>query len=382
MAVRLRVAHVITDLDIGGAELVLARLLGEMDQQRFEHQVISLTSAGRVADQLTGLGISVSALEMSVGFPNPLSILRLARILRIFQPDLVQTWMYHADLAGSVAARLVGRVPVIWGIRNSVLIPGASKQRTILLVRLLARLSNRLPARIVSCSETARLVHIHLGYQPQKFVVIPNGFDVEIFKPDATARHQVRQELNLPAEVELTGLFARFDPHKDHHNFIRAANLLLERRAGVHFLLCGDDITEQNASLMGWIAETDRRDRFHLLGRRDDMPRLTAALDLAVNASEGEAFPNVLGEAMACGIPCVATDVGDSAAIVANTGLIVPPHNPQALADAMLKMLELGLEERHSLSLAARQRVIDNYSLAAMASRYQTLYLAVAGSSA
>lgn len=383
MAARLRVAHVITDLDTGGAELVLARLLGEMDRRRFEHTVISLTTAGQVADQLAGLGIPVSALGMRVGFPNPLSVLRLARVLRTFHPDIVQTWMYHADLVGSMAARLAGRAPVIWGIRNSVLVAGASKRRTILIARLLARLSRGLPARIVSCSEAARLVHIRLGYQAQKFVVIPNGFDVEKFKPDVSARLQVRQELNLSPETEVAGFFARFDPQKDHHNFIRAANLLLERQADVHFLLCGEGVTGQNPSLAGWIAETGRGDRFHLLGRRVDMPRLTAALDLAVSASEyGEAFPNVIGEAMACGVPCVATDVGDSAAIIAETGLIVPPHNAQALASAMLKILEMGSEDRHALALAARQRVIENYSLAAMASRYQAVYFAAAGISA
>ncbi|NPV75031.1 MAG: glycosyltransferase [Anaerolineae bacterium] len=379
----MRVAHVITDLDTGGAELVLARLLVEMDQRRFKHEVISLTTAGQVADQLTKLGIPVSTLGMRVGFPNPMSVLRLARILRTFHPDVVQTWMYHADLVGSIAARLAGRAPVIWGIRNSVLVPGASKRRTILIVRLLAHLSRGLPARIVSCSEAARLVHIGLGYQAQKFVVIPNGFDVEKFKPDASARLWVRQELNLSPETEVVGFFARFDPQKDHHNFIRAANLLLERRAGVHFLLCGEGVIWQNPALAGWIVETGQSDHFHLLGRRVDMPRLTAALDLAVSASEyGEAFPNVIGEAMACGVPCVATDVGDSAAIIADTGLIVPPHNAQALAGAMLKILEMDSEDRHALSQAARQRVIENYSLAAMVSCYQALYFAAAGISA
>ena len=382
MTARLRVAHVITDLDVGGAELVLVRLLGEMDRQRFEQKVISLTTMGQVAEQLIGLDIPVSALGMSTGFPNPFNVLHLARTISSFRPDIVQTWMYHADLVGSLATRLAGRAPVIWGLRNSVLIPGANKRRTILVVRLLACLSKRLPVRIVSCSETARLIHIHLGYQPQKFVVIPNGFDVEKFRPDVSARAQVRQELSLPEETEVVGFFARFDPQKDHHNFVRAANLLLENRAGVHFLLCGEGITKENTSLMGWIAETDWQDRFHLLGRRSDMPRLTASLDLAINASFGEAFPNVIGEAMACGVPCVATDVGDSAAIIAETGLIVPPHNSQALADAMFKMLELDPNERHSLALAARQRVIENYSLAAMASRYQALYFAAAGISA
>ncbi|MCC6146720.1 MAG: glycosyltransferase [Anaerolineaceae bacterium] len=382
MAEPIRVAHIITDLDTGGAELALARLLPAMEQEQFQQIVISLTAPGPVAEQLTGCNIPVYSLKMRVGFPNPFSVLQLRRTLQAFQPHLVQTWMYHADLAGGLAARMANRTPVLWGIRNSVLVPGASKRRTIWIVRLLARLSHWLPVRIVSCSEAARLVHIHLGYQADKFVVIPNGFDLDKFRPDPSARLEVRQELNLSPKTELVGFFARFDPQKDHHNFIRAARLLLEKRPGIHFLLCGTGVTEQNPSLTAWIEETDQRHCFHLLGRREDMPRLTAALDIAVSASSGEAFPNVIGEAMACGVPCVGTAVGDSVTIIGNTGQTVPPHNPRALARAQQEILELSKGERHSLGMAARQRVEENYSLAVMVSRYQQLYRAAAGFSA
>lgn len=381
MAERLRVVHIITGLDVGGSELVLARLLGGMDAGHFEQMVVSLKPAGPVADQIRELGIPVAALGLAAGFPNPALVFKLAGLIRSFSPNIVQTWMYHADLAGGLAARLAGRAPLVWGIRNNYLLPGASKARTVRIVRLLARLSKWLPARIVSCSETARRVHVALGYRAEKLLVIPNGFDLEKFRPDASARTGVREELHLPPESGLVGLVARFDPNKDHHNFVRAAGLLLEQRPGVHFLLCGEGITPENQSLMGWIEETGRRDHFHLLGRRADIPRLTAALDIASSASFSEAFPNVVGEAMACGVPVAATDAGDSAAILGGTGQLVPPHNAPALADAWLKIFEMSSEERRALSRAARQRIVEHYSLESMVSRYQELYESLAHSS-
>jgi glycosyltransferase involved in cell wall biosynthesis len=382
MMERLRVAHIITDLDTGGSELVLARLLGGMDRMRFEQMVISLKPAGAVADQIQKHGIPVASPGFNPGFPNPVAVYKLVKLIRHFKPDAIQTWMYHADLAGGLAARLAGRFPVVWGIRNNYLIPGASKARTVWIVRLLARLSNWVPARIVSCSETARLVHIGLGYRAEKFLVIPNGFDLERFHPDVSARCQVREELNLAPDTELVGLVARFDPNKDHQNFVRAAGILLERRPGVHFLLCGEGITPENPSLAVWIGETGEGEHFHLLGRRDDIPRLTAGLDIASSASFSEAFPNVIGEAMACGVPVGATDAGDSAAILGSTGQVVPRRDPPALATAWLKIFEMSPKERQVLSWAVRQRMVEQYSLEGMVSHYQKLYESISRCSA
>jgi glycosyltransferase involved in cell wall biosynthesis len=217
-------------------------------------------------------------------------------------------------------------------------------------------------------------VHAEFGYVENKMVVIPNGFDLTIFKPEAGTRLSVRQELGISNEALIIGLVGRFDPQKDQYNFVQAAALLHMVLPEVHFLLCGDGISWQNSKLAEWIEKAGIPNNFHLLGRREDITRLTTALDIATSSSIGEGFPNVIGEAMACGVPCVVTDVGDSALIVGDTGRVVPPKNPQALAAAWSDLIKMGPEYRRQLGLAARRRIEENYSLPAIVAQYENLY--------
>jgi len=377
------VTHIITDVYTGGAEIMLLKLLLHIDRERFASRVISLTTGGPIGDRLEGLGIPVQALGMRPGFPDAGAVLRLAGWLRGNPSSLVQTWMYHADLVGGIAARLAGCGPVIWGIRNSNLDVLHSRRSTRWTVKICAFLSNKIPARIVSCSETARRIHVNLGYAVDKMLVIPNGFDLDLFRPDPQGRASVRQELGLSPETRLVGLVARFDPQKDHQTFIQAAAEVRARYTGVEFLLCGDGITWENARLAGWIEERGLGDCFHLLGRREDIPRLSAALDVACSSSAyGEAFPNVLGEAMACGVPCVVTDVGDSAYIVGETGKVVPPRDYRALAGALLELLALPPDKRVELGVEARKRTQQSFDIHAVVHHYEQLYLGTIASRA
>ncbi len=282
--------HVITGLGTGGSEMMLYRLLSALDRERFSPAVISLREEGPLAEKIRALGIPVKALGMRPGFANPLAQARLAGWLRAAQPALVQTWMYHADLLGGLAARWVG-LPVIWGLHNNVLDRRSTKRFTFWTVKACAWFSPWLPAKIISCSAAAAESHARLGYRREKMVVIPNGFDLQAFRPDAAARASVRAELGLPDDAPLIGLVARYDPIKDHHNFVEAAAYLRQRFPEVHFLLCGEGVTWQNAELGGWIRQKGLSSSFHLLGRREDAPSLTAALDIATNSSIGESFP-------------------------------------------------------------------------------------------
>jgi glycosyltransferase involved in cell wall biosynthesis len=374
------VTHIITDVSTGGAEIMLLKLISHLDHQRFASRVISLTTPGPIGDRLEALGVPVQALGMRPGSPDPRAVLRLAGWLRDNPPALVQTWMYHADLVGGIAARLAGPAPVIWGIRNSNLDVVHSRRSTRWTVRVCALLSRWVPDRIVSCSETARRIHAGLGYAADKMIVIPNGFNLDLFCPDGQAGVSVRQELGLSPAARLVGLVARFDPQKDHQTFIQAAAEIRARCAGTEFLLCGDGITWENAQLAGWIKERGLQDCFHLLGRREDIPRLSAALDVACSSSAyGEAFSNVLGEAMACGVPCVVTDVGDSAYIVGETGKVVPPRDPLALAQALLELLALPQDKWMQLGVKARQRTQQNFDIHAVVQHYEQLYLDTIG---
>ena len=371
----IQLVHIITGLNTGGAETMLYKLLSAMEREAFEPLVVSLTDIGPVGEKIRALGVPVRALGMRRGVPDPRGVWRLVRLLKRQRPYLVQTWMYHADLLGGLAARLAGRgIPVVWGIHHSNLDPKGNKRTTIWTARVCARLSHRLPSRIVCCSEASRQVHAALGYAPQKMVVIPNGFDLSAFRPDPSARESVRRELGVAADALLIGLVGRFDPQKDHSNFVAAAALLSAAYPEAHFLLCGDGVNWDNQKLAGWIEEAGLRKRFHLLGRREDMPRLTAALDIASSSSYGEGFPNVIGEAMACGVPCAVTDVGDSAFIVGDTGLVVPPRDPEALAQAWKKLIDMGQEGRQRLGGAARKRILENFNLPDIIARYEALY--------
>ena len=402
----MKVTHVITDLHTGGAETMLYRLLRYSDTAEFEHRVISMVDIGAIGEKIRALGVPVRSLGMRRGLPDPMGVLRLARWLREDPPDVMQTWMYQADLVGGLAAKLAGGGPVAWGIHSAYLDPRSVKRTKIWTVRVCALSSGWLPTRIVCCSEASREVHAKLGYPKKKMLTIPNGSDLSAFKPDPEARSAVRRELGLREETPLVGFVARFDDNaaaprelrqpalrrstksrlaspKDHHTFIRAAALLHARVHDANFVLCGDGITWQNAQLVEWIDAAGLRSHCHLLGRRLDMPRLTAALDVAASSSAySEAWPLVLGEAMACGVPCAVTDVGDSALIVGDTGRVVPPKDPAALANAWQELLTLPPGVRTRMGLAARRRMEEHFALTSAVAKYEGLYRELAARSA
>lgn len=374
----IRIAHIIAGLDSDGAEKMLHRLIAGMDSSRFENEVISLTDLGPMARQLEACGVRVRALGMKRGSANPLYLLKLAAWLRKSQPQVIQTWMYHADLVGGLAARLAGLSGVVWNIRHSELHPETDKRSTLWTGQACARLSRRLPRRIVCCSETSRKFHSEFGYASDRMQVILNGFDLERFKCDPRQRAEVREALGIPQSVPVVGLIARKHPVKDHRNFMQAAGLLHGEYPGVRFVLCGEGVTSADAELKTWARSAGIQDVCHLLGLREDIPRILNALDIATSSSSGEAFPNAVAEAMACGVPCVVTDVGDSRFIVGETGRVVGPRSPAALAQGWKELLEAGQEVRRRLGLAARERVEQNFGMPAVIKQYQDLYTQVA----
>jgi len=375
----IKVMHVITTLGPAGAETMLCRVACAMDGSRFENEVVSLTGILDQAEKMQAIRVRVRTLGMKTSVPNPWLVMRLAQWIRESKPDVIHTWMYHANLVGALAARLAGNVPVVWGIHHSAFDPRVDKRRTMLVNRACALLSRKFPARIVCCSEASLRIHKKLSYATEKLEVIPNGFDLEQVKPDPAARASLREELGIPGDAILIGIAARFHSQKDHRNFVRAAARLHKQMPDVHFLLCGLDINWQNPRLAGWIDAAGIRDRCHLLGLRRDVSRLFAGMDIATTASiSGEAFPLVIGEAMACGTPCVVTDVGDSALIVGETGRVVAPGDPDALAEAWRKLIEAGPGVRRSLGMAARRRVQQHFALPTIVERYQAIYAQLA----
>jgi glycosyltransferase involved in cell wall biosynthesis len=372
----IRVTHVIAGLELGGAETMLCKLLSVSDHERLQPSVVSLSTLGPLAPRIAALGVPVSALHMARGRVQARPLARLARGLRARRPHVVHTWMYHADLLGGAVARAVrGDGRVIWGVRGSV-DPRQSKRSSRLTARACAATARLLPYRVVSCSERLAEMHIALGYPSERMMVIPNGFDLSWFRPDGQLRAQGRRWLGATDEEQIVGILGRHDPQKDHRTFVRAAALTLRERPAVRVAMCGPGIDTDNRELTQLLAQAGIAERVRLMGVAHDPRPVLNALDVLVCSSAfGEGFPNVIGEAMACGVPCVTTDVGDAALIVADTGRVAPVGDAPALAREILALLDMDTPARRALGARARARVEQNYALPDIACRFQDLYV-------
>jgi glycosyltransferase involved in cell wall biosynthesis len=367
----------------GGAEKNLLRLVCNMDRSRFRNTVVTMTDLMTrdfdfLQSQLARVDVPVYSLRMRPGVPSALAAARLLRVLRQTRPCILQTWMYHADLLGLLVGKLA-RVPSIaWNIRCSSMDMAHYRWLSAVVLRTLVPLSSW-PDVVVANSESGIQAHKALGYAPRRWLYIPNLLDLDEFRPDPGARSQVRRELGLAENAILIGLVARYHPMKDHANFVAAMGLLAADDSTVHFVLVGRGADTGNTELMQLVRSTGAEHRFHFSGHTLNISRITAALDVACSSSAfGEGSSNALIEAMACGVPCVATDVGDSRFIIQDTGKIVPSKDPAALAQACRELIRLSLEGRGQLGLRARERVKTYFSVETVVARYQSLYEQIA----
>lgn len=371
----IKIIHISTGLTDGGAEAVLYRLC--MASRSFQHSVVSLTDEGKYGPLLRQAGIPVFTLNMPRSQLSLAGVLRLWRYIRHFKPNVVQTWMYHADLVGGIVARLAGTHSVLWNIRNSNLQFGQSSHSAILAARLCAWVSSWVPRRIICCAVRAAKEHQAIGYDGNRMMVIPNGYDLSFFQPQPYARSQLRQKMGLRSDRILIGMVARFDPQKNHAGLLSSFARVLAVNCNCDFALIGKGIDGKNTLLNTWITENHLQGRIHLLGQRDDIPAIMNALDLHVlSSSYGEAFPNVLAEAMACGTPCVTTDVGDAAQIVGDTGWVVPPDDPSALANAITLALQARSDPVlwNQICSASYTRISEHFSLDSMVDAYRHVW--------
>lgn len=371
----LLICHVITDLADGGAEAVLYRL-ATFPQPGYRHIVIALGHEEKYAPLLREAGITTYCLGMKRGRLSVSAFIRLVKLLRHMKPDAVQTWMYHANLAGGVAARLTGCRNVIWGIRHGKLVVTTTSRSTRAVNRLCSLLSRIVPLRIVACAESARRAHENYGYSAKKFTVIANGYETAQFAQDAMAGAAIRAELRLDSENPVIGMVGRWHPDKDHANLFAAFAVVARQFPGTQLVLAGTGCSPDNQALMATLHKNGIAANVHLLGRRDDIPAVMNALDLHVLSSCSEAFPNVVAEAMACGTPCVVTAAGDAGLIVGDTGWVVPVGNSARLAEAITHALHDASDRSvwQARKIAARQRILADFSLAGMVAHYHHVW--------
>jgi glycosyltransferase involved in cell wall biosynthesis len=378
---RPRVVHVINSLSTGGAETMLARLVVAADSSRFEHVVLPLREGGPLTERVRETGGLAGALQVD-GTRNLITApLRLGARLRELRPDLVQGWLLQGNLAATVGTSL-GRlhIPVLWNVRWTLYDVGSERVTTQALLRISGRLA-RHPIRIIFNSHVAAFQHAGIGYPPTRARVIPNGFDIQHFRPDPAARIDVRRELDIPADAEVMGMVARYHPMKDHAMSLRAAARVVERRPKAMFVYAGRGVDDGNEELLRLVQTLGLAGRVRLLGELYDVARLYPSFDVywmsSVARGIAEGFPNVVAEAMACGVPCVATDIGDAASIIGQSGRLVQSRDWRAFGDATADLLDAGPVMLKRLSNEARERIERNFSMDAVARAYHALYVEV-----
>jgi glycosyltransferase involved in cell wall biosynthesis len=370
----LKLLHIISGLHVGGAEKMLFHLLRAMDRSRFDPYVISLLEPGSVAAEISALCIEIHSLELNRWSSRPLSLPRLMQITRRIEPDIIHGWMYYSNLLSTMAwLPRRRRSRLVWGVHHSIDRLSDEKALSRQAIALNARAS-RLPDVILYCSRVSAEQHHRLGFSPERASILPNGIDTQLFRPDPQARERLRAVAGIEEERPIIGMAARLHPMKDHANLLKAAAHLWRQDFPVHLVLMGRDVERDNPKMAGLLADLDLPG-LTLLGERDDLPQLLPGFDLfVVPSAYGEAFPLVIGEAMASGVPCVATDVGDAKLLVGEHGRIVPPRDHLALAAAIREWLDMPAENRQSQGRAARQRIVENFALQRIAAEYENLY--------
>lgn len=370
--------HLITGLTTGGAETTLARLMEAGDRLPVRSVVVCLGQRAALAERIEAAGVEVHALEMRGG-PGPVGALRLAGLARQLRPDLIQGWMYQGNLAANFARRVVpGRPPVLWNVRQS-LHDLANEKPSIRTAIHFGALWSATPRHIIYNSRAAAEQHRLAGFRSSRAVVVPNGIDCEEFRPREGAGERLRRELGIESGAPLIGMVARYHPVKNHAAFLAAAAILVREGIDAHYVLVGPGVDGSNEELGQGIRDAGLAERFRLLGERADVAGIVAGLDIATCASRGEAFPNAVAEAMACGIPCVITDVGDAAWLLGEAGRVVPPDDPETLARGWLAILALDPASRADVGGKGRRRIEAAFTLEAMVERYAELWSAADG---
>lgn len=371
----MKVLHITLGLGNGGAEGALYRLIKH--DKLNEHVVISIMGDGVYGGLLREIGVNVCSLDVPQGRIQLTVAFTLYKLIRKFKPDVVQTWLYHADLLGGFIARLAGVKAVVWGIRHSNLDKRLNSRLIIYIAKISAILSRIIPKKIISCSAKAAEVHIDMGYNKAKMNVIPNGYDLSKLKFSHKGRIINRRLWGIKDDDFVFGMVGRWNPLKDHANLIKALeNIQVSKTRSIKCVLVGPGIDDSNTELTALINKYKLNHVISLMGPTSDINEVMSAFDALVLPSSGEAFPNVVAEAMACSTPCIVTDVGDASLIVNKYGWVVPPVDHIALSVAMEKLIYL--QDNHEswaeLKENCRKRIEDDFSIEKMVSRFDKVW--------
>lgn len=370
----IKIVFIITGLEVGGAETMLIKLLSLLDRSKFEPVVIALRAGGPLRLEVLRMGVHLIEIGMSGLRGLPGAFFRLRKLGRELRPSLLQGWMYHGNLA---ALAMRKSAPVLWSIRVTADSRAHEKTLTRTIVRLGAKLSGK-ARKIIYNSSRSAMQHAALGYATRGSVVISNGFDTSLFAPCPSSSVATRDRFRIPHDAQVVGIVGRYHPIKDHASFLEAARLVLDQRPNTYFLMAGRGLDDFNATVVKQIEQLGLKERCILAGNLGEVQKIYPAMDVHVSSSVSEGFPNVLGEAMSCGVPCVATDAGDSSIVLGDTGIVIQPRRPSDLAAAIVQILSEDENAYADRSARARKRIIDFYSLDSIVAQYQAIFEEVA----
>ena len=369
----MKIVHIITGLNDGGAENTLFKIC-KYDKIN-EHIVISFLNTGKYFFLLKKIGVEVYSLNIK--FYSFYKIFILMKLIRFLKPNIIQTWLIHADIIGGLVARLLGFKNIIWNIRYSELQKkNEVKFMKMLMTKIVAKLSYIIPQSIVIVSKKAKKIYVSEGYDEKKFEFIPNGYDLKILKYIYLQKKKFKRKLKLNKKIPIIGNVSRFHPKKDHINLIKALSILKSKNINFFCVLFGTNVDKNNSKLISEIKNLKLYNNIRLFGQNNNIVEIFNGIDLYVQSSSyGEGFPNVVAESMACKTPCVVTNVGDSSFILGDTGWIVPPNNPFKLAKSIQRALnEIGKKKWIIRGDRSRSRIKKNFSINKMINSYNHLW--------
>jgi len=369
----MKILHIIIGIDVGGAEMMLLKVVNGLSKRGHVQLIISLTGNNTLKESFEKAGAEVKCLNLQKYSQILKMLYKIRKYQKTFQPDIIQSWMYHADSIAAITKPM--KVPLIWNVRHSLDDYDNESTVVLFLIRLASILSLRV-TKILFNSEKSLTQHIAKGFPQSKSYVIPNGFDPERFSPNILINKENKKKLKIEEDAFVIGHIGRYHIVKNHKSLLESIAILEKKNLNrkIVLLLAGKDVDENNVELADRIHRNSLKSRVILLGAISEPEKIFPIFDMFCLSSYSEAFPNVLGEAMSCGVPCASTDVGDAKRIIGDTGVIMSSPSSTDIAEAIYNLISLSIHQRLILGEKARQRIIDLYSIEKIIDQYEQLY--------
>ena len=368
----MKIFHLINSLGAGGAERVLSNLC--INDKNNTHVICTLLGEDEYSYQIKNNSIRVYHLNILKNKLSFLNIFQLYLILKKENPEILQSWLYHSDLIGSIFGTICGIKKIIWNIRHTDISSLNMKNSTKILVRICAIISKFVPNKIIYCSKISLKEHEMIGYNKKKSHLIYNGVDINIFKP--TRQNKDKKALKSKKDIFKIGMVARFNHYKNHIGLIDVMKLLELNDIKFHCYLIGKNIDSKNKILVDYIHKLGISNKFSLLGYKDNMPDILNMLDLHILLTYSESFPNVIAEAMSCGVPCISSNEGEAKKIISKNGYILKGNNKKEVFDKIIQIINIKKNNSEWVKLKrnCKMHIEKNFSLQLMIDNYNRLW--------